>query len=175
MKVKPVAIHLLAESPTMEIVDTLEFLLGSWRVERRIEDHQTGISGSFSGVATFAQLEHSDASCLEKKVRFHETGELSFGAFSGHCKRSLEYLQLEGTKVQIFFANGRPFIDFDFSRGPSRNTHPCGRDLYEISFFVRSNDVLEETWRVLGPMKDYEATATLAREHSFSQGERRKG
>ncbi|MHB8335506.1 MAG: DUF6314 family protein [Acidimicrobiales bacterium] len=65
----------------MEIVDTLGFLLGSWRVQRRIEDHQSGISGSFSGVATFTQLSRGDASRPEKQVRFYENGELSFGAF----------------------------------------------------------------------------------------------
>jgi hypothetical protein len=153
----------------MEIIDTLEFLLGSWRVERKIEDYQTRISGSFTGGATFAQLENLDGTCLEKRVRFQEAGTLSFGAFSGHCERSLEYHQREGTKVQAFFADGRPFIDFDVSRGSTHNTHSCGLDMYEISLFVRSNEVIEETWRVLGPMKDYAATTTLTREHTVSE------
>lgn len=155
---------------SMEIVDTLGFLLGSWQVERRIEDHRVGICGSFRGVATFAR-HGTDAPGLTQKLRFHEVGELRFGLFSGPCERRLEYVQQEGTGVQVLFANGRPFIDVDFSRGRSATTHHCGRDLYEISHFVRSGDVLEETWRVRGPMKDYEATTAMIRERTSSQSQ----
>jgi len=148
----------------MEIFDALGFLLGSWRVQRHIEDRQIGISGAFKGVATFVQHEGGGASPLERKLRFHETGELDFGTFSGHSERCLEYIQHEGTQVRIYFASGRPFIDLDLSGGRSRSTHLCDLDTYEISFLARSDDVLEENWQVQGPMKNYVATATLRRE-----------
>jgi hypothetical protein len=148
----------------MEITDPLGFLLGSWRVERHIEDYRIGVAGTFKGLATFEPLECGGTLRLGTNVRYLETGELLFGAYRGHCQRSLEYVQREGTAAQILFANGRPFVDLDLSKGPSRSTHLCGFDHYEINFFAHSCDVLEEKWRVRGPMKDYEATTTLTRE-----------
>jgi hypothetical protein len=155
---------LLPESRTMEVLNAIGYLLGSWRVERRIDDHRNGVSGAFRGSATFVRLEDDSDASVATKLRYREVGELNFGAHSGKSQRSLEYVSLEGAKVQIHFSDGRHFIDLDLSRGPSRSVHPCNLDQYEISFFARSNDVLEESWRVQGPAKDYEATTTLTRE-----------
>ena len=41
--------------------------------------------------------------------------------------------------------------------------HQCRADRYEITYLVLSEDVMEERWRVRGPDKDYQATATLIR------------
>jgi hypothetical protein len=102
-------------------------------------------------------------------------GVLDFGTFHGPCERSLQYLSQKGTGVRVLFADGRPFIDVDLSRGGQRSTYHCGHDLYVISFVIHSEDVLCETWRTRGPTKDYEATTTLTREHNISQGQRARG
>ena len=147
----------------MQPLETIGFLIGSWRVERLIEDHRSGLRGTFDGTATFIEFGHGDDSSFERRARFDEAGELCFGAYRGPSRRSLEYVQKEGAAAQIYFTDGRPFIELNLSSGTWQSTHLCGLDRYEINFSVKSDDLLEERWRVKGSNKDYEASATLTR------------
>jgi hypothetical protein len=52
-----------AESRPMEIVDTLGFLHGTWRIARSIEDHRIGTRGSFKGMATLTEDSIDCKSC----------------------------------------------------------------------------------------------------------------
>lgn len=52
----------------MEILDPLGFLLGSWRVERRIEDYRSSVNGTFDGIVTFAQLGDRHTPLMEAKA-----------------------------------------------------------------------------------------------------------
>jgi hypothetical protein len=147
----------------MDNPEILDFLLGSWRAERVIEDHRIGRRGTFVGTSTFTEFERPDKSPLERKASFDETGELRFGTYQGTSHRALEYVQIARTLVQIFFTDGQPFICLDLSSGTWQGTHHCVHDYYEITFAIKSNDVLQERWRIQGPNKDYSAEATLTR------------
>lgn len=147
----------------MEIVDTLGFLVGTWQVRRSIEDHQSGIRGSFEGKATLTQPPFTCDLALGKRAHYDETGELHFGSHVGQARRSLEYLRLDDATAMLYFTNGRPFIDLDLSGGTWQSIHLCGDDRYEIAICARSSDVVEERWRVQGPTKDYDAVTTLIR------------
>lgn len=139
----------------MEIVDTLGFLLGTWQVDRSIEDHRSGTQGSFAGTAAFT--------CTDGRAHYEESGELHFGAHVGETRRGLDYARSDATTVALLFTDGRPFVDLDLSTGAWRSIHLCGDDRYQITTLVRSADLIEERWWVAGPTKDYEAVTILTR------------
>ncbi|HVA74207.1 MAG TPA: DUF6314 family protein [Acidimicrobiales bacterium] len=147
----------------MEILDTLDFLLGTWRVARSIEDHRAGLRGTFEGTAALAEAPSSPDGSLDARARYEEVGELRFGALGQRAHRRLLYLRQGDSTAMLYFSDGRPFVDLDLSAGGWTSVHLCGHDRYEIATFVRSHDVVEEHWRVRGPAKDYRAVTRLMR------------
>lgn len=147
----------------MEIMDTLGFLLGTWQVDRSIEDHQSGTQGSFEGTATFTEAAFGSDTHTEGRARYEESGELHFGDHVGQTHRGLDYVRSDTATVALLFTDGRPFVDLDLSAGAWQSTHLCGDDRYEITTHVRSADLIEERWWVAGPTKDYEAVTILTR------------
>jgi hypothetical protein len=142
----------------MRPVRDLDFLLGSWSVERSINDAMSGDIGTFHGTATFIR-DAEDSS----RVRFDETGIVRFGDYSGRANRQL-YLALGSNSViDVSFADGHHFITLDFSEQVSTDHHQCQSDGYDIMTLVRSDDLIEERWRVVGPAKDYEAVTFMTR------------
>jgi Family of unknown function (DUF6314) len=149
----------------VEIIDTFDFLLGSWKLSRSIEDHRSGIRGSFRGTAVLAAAQPQPQPHPEGgRASYDEAGEMSFGAYTGPASRHLEYATRPGSGlVAVSFADGRPFFDLDLSSGRWQGIHPCRDDRYELAFVVRSPDVVEERWHVTGPAKDYDAVTILTR------------
>jgi hypothetical protein len=147
----------------MEIVDTLGFLLGTWRVSRSIEDHQSRIRGSFEGTAALTEPPSGCNFSLGARARYDEEGELHFGTHMGQAYRSLEYMRLDDVTVMLYFTDGRPFVDLDLSTGAWQSNHLCGDDRYEIATLVRSRNIVQERWRVQGPTTNYDAVTTLMR------------
>jgi hypothetical protein len=143
----------------MTVVDTLDFLLGEWTLERYLTDHRSGTDGRFEGSVTVAGTPSGHGS----RARYDEAGTMFFGKHEGGATRSLELVRLESTVVMLYFADGKPFVDLDLRSGTWGSDHPCGKDHYEILTVVRSPDEVEERWRVRGPTKDYDAVATLRR------------
>jgi hypothetical protein len=137
---------------------TLAFLRGAWRLDRRLADHRSGVSGRFNGEAEFAAT--GDPAVL----RYTEHGELRFGGHTGPAWRSLLCRGLPGGAVDVRFADGREFYRLDLSSGRWRAKHVCaGRDDYVVTFLVLSAGLLQERWRVLGPDKDYVTITELER------------
>ncbi len=142
----------------MRVTDTLAFAAGRWHLERLLADHRSGLEGRFTGQAllTGPDLPGDPLSYLE-------TGELRFGPHAGPATRSLRYQGLPDGTVDVLFADGHLFYRLDLRSGHCAAIHPCGADQYEITYLVLGEDVMEERWRVRGPDKDYDATATLIR------------
>ena len=143
--------------------ETLDLLLGTWRVERTVNDHRRGDQGHFRGTASFTR--HGDVPNAHDgdRVRFDEVGDYSVGDYHGEARRSLEYVASTDSSVAITFLDGHHFIDLNLASGASRDEHLCNLDRYEITTVVKSRDLLEERWRVEGPEKDYDAVASLKR------------
>jgi Family of unknown function (DUF6314) len=150
-------------------VDTLAFLVGGWRVTRSIVDHRNGTRGTFAGTVRIGQPLTTRRDGDERRARYDESGELHFGDYSGFARRCLDYAPRRDTTVMIYFADGRPFVDLDLRSGEWRSIHHCGEDLHEITSLVVSGDVMQEHWRVQGPMTNYEASTTLMRTSSRRQ------
>ncbi len=131
------------------IANTLQFLLGSWSIERVITDHREAGTVRFSGVAV-VQPAVTGASYLEQ-------GQVSTVAHTRPARRGLRLRERSDGTVRVDFPDGRPFVDLDLSAGRAEATHPCRADTYEMAFEVLGPDQLLERWRVTGPTKDYEA------------------
>jgi hypothetical protein len=151
-------------------VDTFGFLLGSWALDRSIEDHRSGIKGWFRGTATLTLREQQPVprGAPRPGARYEELGELSFGSALGPAVRILDYLRIDATAVRVSFTDGRPFLDLNLETGAWQGDHRCGEDRHELATFVRSPDVIEECWRVRGPATAYDAATVLRRQPADS-------
>jgi hypothetical protein len=143
--------------------ETLTFMLGTWYLERVIDDYRSGTDRLFRGSATLIQSEAATANSRCEQARYQESGELRFGTQVTRASRSLIYERLPDASVMLHFADGKPFVDLNLESGEWRGVHHCVDDLYEMTTTVRSMSVVEERWRVTGPSKDYLAVTTLTR------------
>ena len=145
------------------IADTLSFLIGNWDIRRSITDHLSATDGSFAGRATLVVQGDGRGPGRPDEALYRESGNASFGTHTGPATRELRYVRRGESAVMLYFSDGRPFVDLDLTRGEWRSLHPCGEDRYETVTIVRSENTVEERWRVRGPAKDYEAVTFLTR------------
>jgi Family of unknown function (DUF6314) len=149
----------------MRVRDTLAFAAGHWRIERVLADHRSGAEGRFTGQAVLGAPDAAGTTVPEPGATLYylETGELRFGTHTGPATRSLRYQGRPDGTVDVQFADGLLFYRLDLRSGHCAAVHPCRADRYEITYTVLGEDAMQERWRVLGPDKDYHATATLVR------------
>jgi hypothetical protein len=139
----------------MQVDDTLDYLTGSWVLERVITDHRIGATGFFGG--------DGELRTIGRRGRYEERGRLKFGGYDGSAYRALDLIAADNGVVAVRFADGRPFFYLELRSGLCRAVHPCSPDRYEFEFEIGAPDLLLERWRVTGPMKDYEAQTTWRR------------
>jgi hypothetical protein len=160
---------------------TLDFLRGRWQADRVLTDFRSGQTGSFAGVAAFAERPADPATLADPArpadpahltdparaaglaLAYLEQGQLSFGGHHGPASRRLLYLPADEGAAAVLFADGRPFYRLDLRSGVCHAEHPCGPDSYLVTVRVLGPDAYAECWRASGPGKDYEMTTTLAR------------
>ena len=153
---------------TTGVSDTLDFLLGAWSLERELTDHRTGAHGWFTGSAEVKLFDRARArasAALELtsvSAVYRESGTLRFAGHEGPAERELRFLPAAGA-VQMLFSDGRPFANLDLRDGSCHARHDCRADRYELRFDLAGPDRLNESWRVLGPSKDYEALTSWSR------------
>lgn len=141
----------------MDVSGTLGYLSGDWRLERLISDHRTGQDGVFRGQARFRP------SADDQVLEYREDGELEFGSYRGSASRSLIYCGRPDGAADVRFADGSQFYRLDLRSGTCQAEHPCRADQYLVTVTRRSPVSFTETWRVAGPNKDYDMTATYTR------------
>ncbi|MEV8552118.1 DUF6314 family protein [Streptomyces glaucescens] len=140
------------------VPEVLEFLAGSWRVDRSVRDLATGDEGRFRGTTVFGRME--DGALLHR-----ESGSFLWHGVARPAGRTLRFLpgpDGAGT-AEVRFADGRPFHDLDLTTGHWVARHPCAADLYRGEFTVRDTDHWRTVWRVRGPAKDLVLTTDYAR------------
>lgn len=161
----------------VHVDDTLAFLMGRWELTRDLWDHRSGTGYVFSGILQVAPLPEPlppphDAPVPSTHVSMEETGELRGGARARPAHRLMRAGAVPGGAADLWFPDGRAFVDLDLTAGEWHAVHECGTDRYEIVTEVESEHVVRERWHVAGPAKRYDATATFVRRAARS---RRRG
>lgn len=139
---------------------TLEYLQGHWSLTRHIADHRARRCGTFAGQASFRPAAGETGS---GRLAYREQGELTFGEHRGPAWRELILLGTPDGAADVLFADGRAFYRLDLRGGSWQAEHPCNEDSYVVTLGVLSADSFTESWRVRGPEKDYDMTATFTR------------
>ena len=137
------------------VTDLRAYLIGRWRIERRIRDRRLRCDGLFQGDAEF----NNDGAGL----RYEETGVLRFGDYQGQARRAAHYQFSAPDRAIVTFEDGGLFHDLDLTTGLWRVLHPCGFDLYRGRIAARAPDCWATAWRVSGPRKDQVMLATYTR------------
>lgn len=127
------------------IPDLTRFLVGPWRIERRIADLHSGMTGRLTGQARFVQAPGG--------LRYDERGTLAFGAYRGAASQSYWFAldRLGAAEVQL--GDGRPFYRLDLSSGRADVVHSCPPDHYKGRYRVGSRHRWTLTWLIRGPRK----------------------
>jgi hypothetical protein len=129
------------------IHDLRAFLLGTWRIVRRIHDARLGISGRLEGCARFTPA--PGGLCYE------ETGQLAFGDYEGAATQRYWFAIDAPHAAEIHRADGSPFHRLELSSGTDDIVHHCADDRYHGRYRVLDADRLTIVWRVTGPRKRY--------------------
>ncbi len=126
----------------MELMD----FAGIWRLTRRVA-HDDGTRATFEGRAALAP----DGEGL----RYREEGVLRL---PGHppMTASRTYLWRPAPEgVAVLFEDGRPFHAIDLRTPRPEAAHPCGADLYRVSYDLSTWPRWSAAWRVDGPRHAY--------------------
>lgn len=126
---------------------TLSAFEGRWSVDRRIE-HADGLSGRFTGQATFTR---SGPECL----LLEETGTLSQGGREMHAERRYLWRTTPHGEIAISFADNRPFHVLAPGTARPDAVYLCPPDRYAVAYDFTDWPVWRTVWRVEGPRKNY--------------------
>ncbi|WP_144764692.1 DUF6314 family protein [Curtobacterium sp. 9128] len=124
-------------------------LLGTWTLDRLVQDRRAGTSGTVTGTTTLA-LTGPDV------VTWTEVGTLVFDGRTTPVSRTL-LVRRSDTGWAVHFADGRPFHDWVWG---SPVLHDCAPDTYTG---VLGGDATRWTvrWDTLGPAKDHRLDSVL--------------
>jgi hypothetical protein len=129
--------------------------LGSWRVERLIDDRRAGVQGRFDGTAAFAD----EGAAL----RYREEGTLRLGEGRAFAATRESLWRWDRDGVEVLFADGRPFHRFVPEARGAGTDHLCGRDLYRVVYDLSAWPRWSTRWEVQGPSKSYVLRTAYAR------------
>jgi hypothetical protein len=129
------------------ILDPADFC-GRWQLSRAIDDRKGGQAGRLQGTATLRQDGPND-------LHYAEAGSLSLGT-GPVLQAERSYLwHFDKGLVTVRFADGRAFHSFHGAGISAGADHPCGSDLYSVTYDFTGWPVWQSTWVVTGPRKDY--------------------
>ena len=130
----------------MTAPDLLDFLLGSWALDRRLVDGRLGAEGRFEGVARFTPEGPGAAA-------YREEGTVRFLDHVGAAHRDLRCTAVAEGSVAFSFPDGRAFHLLELRPEGYEAEHRCGEDRYLGRFLLLDEGEWRATWRVEGPRK----------------------
>ena len=126
---------------------------GGWVIARRIDDRLAG-QARFAGTAVLTPAPGG--------LAYAETGMLRTAAGAFEARRAYLW-QFDAAGVAVLFVDGRPFHRFVPDGRAEGSDHPCGADLYRVTYdFTRWPD-WSAVWTVTGPRKDYTMESRFVR------------
>lgn len=134
----------------MTVASSPTDLLGTWTLERTIDDRLAGERSTVDGVT---ELTWQD----DGRVRWHETGTLHRGDLDIPVSRTL-FVEQRPTGWFVTFDDGREFHPW---QPGDEVVHPCNADTYTGRVDVEADDRWVVEWQVAGPAKDYTMTSRL--------------
>ncbi|AOS63516.1 DUF6314 family protein [Actinoalloteichus hymeniacidonis] len=129
------------------------FLLGRWRLDRRIVDDRGDLLGTVVGSVVITEVAAEVATPPPRSLDYHEEGELVLASYRGPMSRRLEYRLGEAGRAVVHFDHGGFFHDVDLRSGHWQARHPCGDDRYLGTYSVLGPDRWRQEWQVEGPSK----------------------
>ncbi len=129
-------------------------LIGSWRLDRLIDDRLSGSTSHIEGRLSLAPVS-PDRIRWEEQGRWHQAGG------DVDVRRGLWLVRDRGTDAWwVRFDDDREFHPW----APDEHVvHPCGADTYR-GIVSGTPDRWTVQWDVTGPRKDYVMTTRLSRE-----------
>jgi hypothetical protein len=129
------------------VTDLRAFLIGPWRIVRRISDARLGIAGRLTGQAVFTPSADG--------LTHDEKGDLSFGTHLGPASRRYRLTIGRLSEGVVWHADGSLFHALDLASGGSDILHRCGADMYRGRYRVIDENRFVVSWHVTGPRKRY--------------------
>ena len=165
------------------------FLKGQWQFTRAIVDARASTTTLVEGTACWAADAIEDAAsagpvpAVPLALRYTERGQL-LPAVSPPIETRAAYewrlrpqdgvsppraaVTIIAAAADVHFEDGRFFHTCDLRSGACDVRHLCGADEYLGTFRALSEHLLEVTWRVRGPRKDYDSRTRYTRDSGES-------
>jgi len=126
---------------------------GGWRLDRRIEDRKTGLTGRLEGRAVWVPD--------QDRLQLTETGTLRYGD-GAPLQAERRYLwRRQAGGIAVMFDDSRPFHWFSGDQTVAR--HECPPDQYHVRYDFHLWPDWRAIWTVTGPRKDYEMISRYRR------------
>ena len=135
--------------------EPLAFLPGSWGTDRHLLDRSSGAEGRFIGTTVFVP---DDGGLL-----WEEQGTVVWPHFQGPASRSYRVTTEASGTMTVRFPDRRVLCTLDLRSGSAEDEHLCAPDTYRVALTVVSPTVVEYSWDVTGPAKDFLLTTVLTR------------
>lgn len=129
---------------------------GRWRIDRHIDDRLAGQTGWFEGAAELTP----DG---KGQLAWAERGLLRLGQGPAFEARRDYLWVFDAAGIEVLFPDGRPFHRFVPEGRAAGTDHPCGADLYRVTYDFTAWPVWTARWQVSGPRKDYVMESRLCR------------
>lgn len=139
--------------PYDDAVTSPHDLLGSWVLEREVDDHLTGEHRRVEGTTTLRSQD-------DGTIRWDEIGTMRWAWHEVPVSRTLFVVE-RGDRWWVTFEDGRDF--HPWSPG-TEVEHPCAPDHYRGLVQVVDADTWTVRWDAKGPHKDYSMRSHLTRD-----------
>ncbi|KQY58283.1 hypothetical protein ASD11_01045 [Aeromicrobium sp. Root495] len=131
-------------------------LLGTWTLERTIDDRASGEARSVAGSTHLSLLD-------DGRVRWDESGVMRWAAHEVPVSRTL-FVEQRGDDWFVTFEDGRDFHPWSTETAVD---HDCPPDVYTGAITVHGAGAEVSSWSVTwtarGPAKDYTMVSLLSR------------
>lgn len=131
-------------------------LLGSWTLERTVDDRTTGETRSVDGSTTLSLLD-------DGRVRWDENGVMRWSGHEVPVSRTL-FVEPRDDDWFVTFEDGRPFHPWSTETPVD---HDCPPDVYTGTITTDGDGAGTRSWSITwtarGPAKDYTMVSLLAR------------